>query len=123
MIDLADFLLVVNDRSRLFDYEVAEVWGIEYGKGSRKIKYPIEDVVFFKNISLLDPILGSSPLKACLQAVDLHDFANRYEIASFKNGGSRRTVMTIPADGFIAKKDRKRIETEYKQKMAGVENA
>ena len=32
MIYLADFLLVVNDRSCLFDHEVAEVWGIEDGK-------------------------------------------------------------------------------------------
>ena len=97
--------------------------GFEYGKGKNKITYPVEDIVFFRNVSLVDPILGSSPMKSCMQAIDLHDYANRYEIASFKNGGSRRVVMTVPADGFIGNEDRLRIETEFKKKMAGVENA
>ena len=33
MIDLADFLLVTVDEGGLLDHEVAEMWGVEDGKG------------------------------------------------------------------------------------------
>ena len=93
-----------------------------YGSGSNKETYKPEDIVHFKYGSLTDPFIGDSPLKACEQAVDLHNDMNNYEIASFRNGGKPNTVMQVPADGFVSDADRKRIESDYKRKYGGVKN-
>jgi len=94
----------------------------EYGSGKKKRKFRVEDIVFFRNVSLESQFDGSSPVKAGIQAIDLHDYANRFELASFKNGGRPSVVMKVPVDGFIDKEDRKRIESEFKTKYSGVEN-
>lgn len=94
----------------------------EYGSGPNPLRIECEDMIHFKFPSMVDPFGGDAPLKACEQAVDLHDFMNRFEIASFKNGGKPNTIMEVGENGFIDEKEAKRIESKFRRKYGGVDN-
>ncbi|RKY10364.1 MAG: hypothetical protein DRP56_01255 [Planctomycetota bacterium] len=95
--------------------------GFQYGTGENKETYAPEDIVHFRNSSLTDPFWGDSALAACEQAVDLYDYMNRFEIASFKNGGRPGVILEIPVDGFVDPEERKRMESDFRKKYKGVD--
>lgn len=90
-----------------------------YGRNATKVKLKTEDVIKFRYTSLTDLFIGDSPLKAAEQSVDLNEAMNIYEIASFENGGNPNLVLELPTDGFIDEPERKRIETDFRNRFAG----
>ncbi len=91
-----------------------------YGRGQKKTIIQPEDMIHFRYTSLTDPFIGDSPLAAGEQSVDLNDSMNKFEIASFRNGGRPSVVLQVPTDGFIDPKEKKRIESDFRMNQGGV---
>ena len=93
----------------------------EYGSGIEKKKLKTEEVLHFRYPSMTDPILGAGPTQSGCQSIDLMDFMNRYEIASFKNGGQPGVILTMTENAFLSPEERKRIEADYRKKFGSVD--
>jgi HK97 family phage portal protein len=94
----------------------------QYGRGQKKLVIKPENMVHFRYSSLKDPFIGDSPMAAGEQSIDLNDSMNRYEIASFRNGGRPSVVMEVPADGGIDDNEKKRIYSDWRRKFSGIAN-
>ena len=95
----------------------------KYGNGEKARRFNANRVIHFAYPSLTPHALGDGPMKAAVQAVDLLDYMNRYEIASFKNGGSPGYLALFEQDAALSKEDEKRISAHWRRNFGGVDNS
>lgn len=105
-----------------FNQEKTKIVSYDYGSGETQKHYKPKDIVHFKYTSMTSLLGGDSPLMAVEQSVDLNEAMNLFEIAMFKNGGTPSMFLEVPTDGMMTAEERKRIQSDFKRKMAGVKN-
>ena len=95
----------------------------EYGLQNQKQKIPRKKMVHYKYASLKHPFLGSGPLEAGVEAADLGNAMNNFEVAMFRNGGMPDVKFTFPVGVHVDEKEKKRIRREYERKFTQAHNA
>jgi HK97 family phage portal protein len=94
----------------------------EYRIGNNTRNFKPKDIVHFKYTSTINPLKGDSPTRAGEQSIDLNEAMNQYEIASFKNGGNPSMVMEVPVDSSLQPHEKKRIQSDFRNKIGGTKN-
>jgi len=69
--------------------------GYRYKKGTKKIDYPLEDIIHFKCVSPLSQYYGVAPLLACLDAYQLREYMMNFEQQAFKTGGNMKMIVYV----------------------------
>ena len=95
----------------------------EYGLKNQKQRISRDKMVHYKYASLKHPFLGSGPLEAGVEAADLNNAMNEYEVAMFRNGGTPDVKFTYPQGVHVDADEKKRIQKEYNRKFSQPHNA
>jgi len=106
----------------VLDKEKKKVVRYDYHVTNPARQFKPEDIVHFKYTSMTNPLIGDSPTRAGVQSIDLNEAMNQYEIASFRNGGNPSMVMEFPVDSALSPDEKKRIKSDYKNKVGGIKN-
>ena len=93
----------------------------KYLKGYKEIKYPREDILFFKYANPTEPFRGASPVQRKAYAVDTDKYNMVYQLNVFKNGAHLKAVLET--DKNMSKEQVDKFLNIFNATYGGAENA
>ena len=90
-------------------------------EGGREIRYPKEDILYFRYPNPTDPFRGASPVQRKAYAYDTDKYNMIYQLNMFKNGAHLKSVLETAAN--LNEDQAKKIANLFNQTYGGVENS
>ena len=90
-------------------------------EGCREIRYPKEDILYFRYPNPTDPFRGASPVQRKAYAYDTDKYNMIYQLNMFKNGAHLKSVLETAAN--LNEDQAKKIANLFNQTYGGVENS
>ena len=111
------------DRVKVIEDDKNFIAGYEYEVNGKKIKYPVEQIIYLHTFNPLDERDGTSTVATTAQAIVLDDYAVLSNKRYFQNDGTPGGVIKTPKDSIALQEgDLKRYKRHWDKNFKGVKN-
>ena len=113
--------VIPPDRISIIRDPVEFISGYEYQYGSKKIVFPVENIIHFKYPNPKDLYYGASPLQAVAESYNINENMNVYENSMFSNNARMEGYYSSPSTD-VDEESFERIKAELQQTTIGNNN-